>query len=281
MKIAHRISLSVNEEEIDFLNKIGIDVFNIHDKRILASPNSITKLLVLLLDETSKEYLAIHKHIKAWDAMDIATSIFTENEMDEAKLFVFEGIWANGYPQPEQSFNYRKITYSDKEYCLTCGIGLMQIAPFRLKKEPNWRDKKMFELNWVFDELFVKRDIYEQLFKKFNISYNEVRLYKKETLIENTVQLIIPETTTHLDPEKYPYSICPDCQRKRYEPKSLGYFPSFLDIDSNGLQLYKSVEYFGTGSLSYKKIFMTDELRDELKKYRIKPKFTPVIPRTC
>lgn len=60
-----------------------------------------------------------------------------------------------GYPQPESKYN--SITYSDKVGCPTCWIGHQQIDEFRFRGEPKPLKNQITGLNWVFDQIFVRK----------------------------------------------------------------------------------------------------------------------------
>ncbi|MEI9811069.1 MAG: hypothetical protein WDO16_26050 [Bacteroidota bacterium] len=109
-------------------------------------------------------------------------SKFSEEEENNAKRLIFLSPWANGYPMPDGDSGYQHTTYDNTAYCNTCGMGLKQRNRSRLKKTPNWSGhKRMFSLNWVYDEFFVRKDFYESLFKPIGIKSEKVLLYKKET----------------------------------------------------------------------------------------------------
>src|ERR1700722_5708817 len=59
-----------------------------------------------------------------------------------------------GYPQPE--VGYESWVYDPNSYCGRCGIGGAQRNPFRFRSEPKARHSKFYQLNWVFDEFFVR-----------------------------------------------------------------------------------------------------------------------------
>jgi hypothetical protein len=61
-----------------------------------------------------------------------------------------------GYPQPESG--YALATY-DSTYCDRCGIGGVQRIPFRFRSEPKVRHSQFLQLNWVFDEFFVRPEV--------------------------------------------------------------------------------------------------------------------------
>lgn len=225
--------------------------------------------------EENELYGKLKPYFDKWDIKETVVSKFTEEEENNAKRLILLSPWANGYPMPDSDNGYQKTTYDNTEYCNTCGMGLKQKEPFRLKKAPNWSGhKRMFSLNWVFDELFVRKDFYESLFKPIGIKSERVLLYKKETVIEDTVQLVIPETDIVLTLEDYSFEICKDCNRKRYDLINKGFFPSFKEDVSN-MQIFKSNERFGTGANARKYIFISQTLRKELLKAKISANYIP------
>jgi hypothetical protein len=65
-----------------------------------------------------------------------------------------------GYPQPENQ-GYMEASYDTSGYCDRCGVGAVQRAPFRFKAEPKARHSHFLQLNWIFDEFFVRADVRE------------------------------------------------------------------------------------------------------------------------
>jgi len=225
--------------------------------------------------EENETYEQLKPYFDIWGIKETVVSKFSKEEEDNAKKLILLSPWANGYPMNDYDNGYKKTTYDDTKYCNTCGIGLSQKEPFRLKKAPIWSDnKRMFSLNWVFDELFVSKDFYESKFKSIGINCEKVLLYKKETAIEDTVQLIIPVTEIALDLEGYSFEVCNDCDRKRYDLINKGFFPPFKD-DIEGLQIFKSKEWFGTGASARKYIFVSAELRQQLLKSKVNASYIP------
>jgi hypothetical protein len=260
MKNLHIIYSNFDKNQVQILAQHGIRVEAKYDRFDI---------------EENEIYFALKPYLDKWKIDETVISKFTEEEENNARRLVYKGVWANGYPMNDSDFGYRKTTYNDDNFCNTCGIGLVQKEPFRLKKAPNWGgSKKMFSLNWVYDELFVKKEVYESLFKSKGTECEKVLLYKKETIIEDTVQLILPVTEVSLNVEGYPNEVCKDCNRLRYDLINKGFFPSFKE-DIDGLQIFKSKEWFGTGANARKYIFVLQELRKELLKIKVNPNYIP------
>ncbi len=260
MKNLHIIYSDFDKSQVKILEKYGIKVEAKYDRFDI---------------EENETYLALKPYLDKWEISDFIISKFTKEEESKAKRLVYAGVWANGYPMSDNDNGYQKTTYDDTEYCNACGMGLKQKEPFRLKKAPNWGGRrKIFSLNWVYDEVFVKKEVYESLFKAKGIKSERVLLYKKETVIEDTVQLILPVAEVPINLEGYSYEVCKDCNRLRYDLINKGFFPSFIN-DIGNTPIFKSKEWFGTGANARKYVFVTQEIRKELANMKINPNYIP------
>lgn len=227
--------------------------------------------------EEGELYFLLKPYFTKWAVSESFGTVYSLNDIKESKLLVYVATWVNGYPQPEDIQDYLKLTYDLTDYCNVCGIGAKQNAPFRIKRQPQWGNKKLFELNWVFDEIFAHKDIYENVFKPLGIEAMPVLLYKKDTEIDDTVQLKIPmiDKANRLALENQPYNVCAKCGRKKYLHKIKGYFPGFTS-DIGPLQIFKCNEIFGEQLLAHNKIFITSDLLTNLHSHKIKPNVWPV-----
>jgi hypothetical protein len=226
------------------------------------------------LDE-GELYWKLKPYFDKWKVKETVVSKFSAIEEDSASLLVFSSPWANGYPMPDIDNGFMKTTYDDTAYCNVCGMGLVQKEPFRLKTLPKWSGhKKIFSLNWVYDELFIHKEFYESYFKPMGIECMDVLLYRKDIIIEDTVQLIIPESGSSLMIEGYSFEVCKSCGRKRYDLINRGFFPPFKERQSV-LNIFKSKEWFGTGANARKYIFINQSIRTELIDLKLKAGYIP------
>ena len=44
-------------------------------------------------------------------------------------------------------------------------IGAKQVSPFRMKESPNWGRRSILQMNWLFDEYFVKPEVWNAVFQ--------------------------------------------------------------------------------------------------------------------
>lgn len=218
----------------------------------------------------------IEPYMKLWNCNKYWGTNYTKKELDAAETLEMNSSgWTNGYPQPDDTMEWKNLTYDVTGLCSDCGTGLIQNSPFRLKRAPNWNNKQMFDIEWVYDVLFVKKETYEELLKPLGIDHWPVLLHKKETVIADTVQLKIPEGTSSLDLSNQPYELCSKCGNKKYINQIEGLFPRFTD-GAPSLPIFKSKEYCGSGHVANKWIFVSQDLRHKLIKRNIKGHYRPV-----
>ena len=146
MKFIHRIVFKPDKTQRRVLQELGISVPPYND------------LFVFEFDEKDEKLISLKPYIDKWQLVDNIRTEFTKKELDSASFLIWFPLWLNGYPMPDEDFGYIGTTYQKQGYCKVCGSGLLQQSPFRLRKSPKWGSKKIFGLNWVFDEVFVRKD---------------------------------------------------------------------------------------------------------------------------
>jgi len=250
MKIKHRITGNWEKNQSKVLEKYGFRVEGFD---------------VLEIEENDI-YFELEPYFKKWDVSDIRYPEFTKKEIKDSLLSVKNGSHNHGYPMPDDDSGYLDLTYDLTNYCEECGIGLKQKDSFRIKNIPKEGKKRMFQLNWVYDEIFVDTQLFDEVFKPLGIKSRKVLRYKKDIPFENVVQLVIPETEESLKLEGYPIEEYGQCNKKKYQPMPIGFYPSYSNIIA---PIFKSKEYFGSGASAFKRIFITRELRDKLIELKI------------
>lgn len=269
MKIIHHIGASASGKEVSILKAIGIVIPEF-------KKDAITDAFYFDLEESSEQYQKLLPYIMEFKLFDTVYTEFTDDEVNSANILVTNAKWCNGYPQPQENFSYLSTTY---EYpsgsCKNCNIGKVQKEPFKLAKTPNWGSKKIFHLYWVYDTFFVPLYVYETVFKKYNILYKPVLLYKTAQIIEDTVQLVLPIIESELALDNFDYEVDKICGNKKYAPYFKGFFPNFKNAPKD-LHMWQSKEWFGSGGESFRRTFITQQLRQEFLKYKLKVDYIPL-----
>ena len=137
-------------------------------------------------------------------------------------------------------------------------MGLRQVAPFRMAREPRWGARGILQLNWVFDEFFVVPGVWSSIFQSRGIASRPVMGVRDEPL-KSVVQLAIGDeievATDGLDS-----SVCHRCRHKRYSIPLVGFAPRVL-ASSESPSLVKSRQWFGNGSRAFRLVFARQDLR--------------------
>lgn len=230
-----------NEGQVEYLKNFGLNIKLGH--------------YVFQIEENDI-YFQLKGQFDRWGVSDWVGTAFDKSDLKNSDYLSILSKWFNDYPQPEN--NYLEASYDLSNYCSACGAGKVQKAPLRLKKEPNWGKKQTFSLNWIFDEIFVRKEYYERMFKPLGVESIEVKLHKKDIPSESTVQLKIPISNSELELSGCTYSECETCRRKKYFPVTKGFFPK-LTVDVTQ-PIFKTQEYFGSGVAADKKLMISQEL---------------------
>ena len=115
-----------------------------------------------------------------------------------------------------------------------------------LKKSPNWGRRSILQMNWLFDEYFVKPEVWNAIFQPLGINCRRVLLHGTGQELESVLQLHIPKLVPlQMDSNAFEYERCMFCDRKKYKHVT-GFFPGPQTTD---FPFFKSVQYFGTGSV--------------------------------
>jgi hypothetical protein len=263
MKTVYRTAFWADKQREELVNKLRS--FNIN-----VEPN---KFQSIEFYDDDKNFRAIKALFDLHKINLDNYSIYTDEECLNAKILGMVGDWHYGYPQPEDG--YKEICFDLKNYCSECGIGAQQINPFRIKNEPNWGRRQVFQLNWIFDEFFMKPEIYDKIFRPLFIDHWEVIINKKNIPAKTVVQLNIPIVGSELIMEGHRFDICSICKRKKYSPIKVGGYPQLRS--KTNLPIFKSQEFFGSGARAFRGIFVKNNLYKELIKNKIRGvDFVPV-----
>ena len=181
---------------------------------------------------------------------------FAQNELAVASTLCFESKSTTGYPQPVEENRWRTLTYDLTNYCSLCGVGAVQKAPIRLKGEVKWGRRLTTQLNWIPDEVFVPRALWESLFKPAGIDCWPV-LTAAEKPIESAVQLKIDQTVELELPPEQPRTRCPSCGRVKFAFKFQGYWPR---ARSHSFAIAKSLQDFGYEHQAFRGLFVGHDM---------------------
>lgn len=240
--------------------------------------------LTLDIYESSPHWEEINKIVGKLDLLCLSETVFSKEELLSAEWMEVRSVWHYSYPQPENEFGYKSVTYTKDDYCSECGAGLVQTELFRIKKEPSWRGKRHFlMLNWVEDELFVDETAKALLEREFSfLSFCGVKNKKGTETLENIFQIIIPVLKEEGIVEKQrsiqEVMICPCCKRKKYHPVGEGMLQFRRNVFENAPDMVKSAEWFGWGHGADRTIIISQKMYQFILSHHLEKnlEFSPI-----
>jgi hypothetical protein len=257
MRIIHRISFNRDRDVGVRFDDLGVKL-KVGD--ILA---------VFEAAEADPQWPAIQIILDEFKCLDLVRTEFSEDELETSDLLKMNPGWMSGYPMPDMEFGYRQMTYDLTDHCHDCGIGFVQKAPFRMRGEPKWGKYHVLMLNWVFDEFFVRPEVWEQVFRKYGVPCMPVLKHRTGQPLETVVQLKIDIfATAPLKLGDAPYETCPTCHRTKFLPHRRGFFPAFTARQT--ADMFKTREYFGSGASAHHEIIVSSRLFREITDNKLK-----------
>lgn len=255
MRYIHRIAFRGSVSQRKQVESMGVEIL---PSMILEMPVGLPHVSFDLAED-HPNWPALRDLFANWDALGMQWTEFSKSELRNASWLNLVPDWHHGYPQPrDNEFGYLEATYDLTDYCVRCGIGNKQKAPFQMKGEPKWGRRNILQLNWVFDEYFVTPEAWASVFKPHGILARPV-LNNKQIELNSVVQLVVDEhvgvVTERLTKEE---QACTVCGRTKYLPVARGPFP--LLVIEPSTPMAKTNEYFGSGASANKGVIVSHAL---------------------
>jgi len=178
-------------------------------------------------------------------------------ELSAADFLRVQSTARMGYPEPAMDGSYQSVTYDLAGYCMRCGVGQRQVAPFRMRKRPA-SARAIMGLNWICDELFVNIEVWKEVFEPLGIGCRPLVLDRTGVEIGSVVQLEIPQLVD-LCVDGFPSRICARCGRTRYELTALRMVPCPKPAATDA-PIFKSSQYFGNAAMAQRLILVSRTL---------------------
>ncbi|AEG01993.1 hypothetical protein Metme_3632 [Methylomonas methanica MC09] len=270
MKIIHRITFRYDSKIKTIITELGI-------------PFKDGFICVCKIAENHPKWPELSELLKPFDLVQCGHTLiaeFSKKEFNAAKYLKITPNWHHGYPEPSDTNEYRELTYNLDEYCPKCGIGKRQKAPFRFKKSPVWGQKNILQLNWIFDEYFVKSEIWQEDFEPFGIGCRPVVLDKSGRELDSVVQLELTEQVELHDLDDARVETCDVCGRSKYLPLTGRFMPAPAATNA---AMFRSNQYFGSGASAWRMVIISQELYAKAQSANLKgvsyvPCINPISP---
>ncbi|MBI2949282.1 MAG: hypothetical protein HYY23_16700 [Verrucomicrobia bacterium] len=270
MRIVHRIFSNGNAPF-----KVALDALGI---RYNYEESIVGKTVSLEVSEDEAHWQQVSSLLSQHQIHDYVYTKFTKEEIRAAEWLVLGTTGHFGYPQPED--RYVETTYDIQAHCQSCGIGKHQKAPFRFRSEPKASRCQFLQLNWVFDEFFVRLPVKEEFerHKVTGVRFQRPVIHKTGREIESVFQIcvgtLLPPAlataglravTCKLDNEEWSaragqFSRDPDasyCGRIKYHPPTRELFRFLGSQLRSAPDVVKSHEWFGSGASAYRVVLVS------------------------
>lgn len=300
MEVRHRILQFNNSPKYEQLRKELDKLGAAYKIEILGSiGGEQSRSIEFTVSEDDPLFPVISEPIEMYDFYT-QTGVYYSQQGIEAAEWVYATVGEYQYPQPEDE--YREATYDTSDYCACCGMGGVQVRPFRLKRDFKQKSSRFLGLHWVHDEVFVRPEV-KAIFEKENISgveFSHPVHFKSSEDIEGVYQITIQtiaepglvteglSTVTCMvnNEESYVEGVgrvknrlgdYPYCGRVKYHFPRTDAIKFRRDSLADLPDIAKSHEYFGSGAAANRLILMRSRVVKLVKEYKLRGlKFIPI-----
>lgn len=257
MDVIHRFFENSNEAFRAFLDRCAIPYK--YEENILGN------FVTLEIAESDPQWQIVREAYQGFGAVDSRRLEFTSGEIRNAE-WVELGVTSHfGYPQPEDDFGYHSVTYRPGSACEHCKIGTEQVAPFRFRKPPTQKRSHLLQLNWVFDEFFVRDEVRHTLEATgiTGIQFSAPVLHRTGEVIAGWYQMHIPAALSPLLlTEGLRTETCGSCGKHKFN-HPLAEMLRFRQGALNGFpDVFKTWEWFGSGGRAFRVVLVSKRFVD-------------------
>ena len=220
----------------------------------------VGETVFLLIPETHAQWPELSQCLQGLDVFHTVELSFTLAEIRAAPWCELGAAGHFGYPQPDEDFGYKAITYDAEAGCMTCGIGAVQRAPFRFRKAPTQRRSQIIQLNWVFDEFFVSSDARGQLEAAgiTGIDFEQPVLHRSGEPMAGWFQMRVLETAeSRVKTAGLVTETCQVCGRVKFNSPAGEMLALQEPLPSSSADVVKSREWFGSGGSAQRLVLVS------------------------
>lgn len=226
---------------------------------------------------------------KWMDHVSIVDTEFTEKEREQSDYISITPSKMLGYLQPEDwdeeegedepqyPFNiypYYEGVYEVKNTSSNYGmLRGKQIGNLSLQGEPKWGKSSIGSTFYGLDTFFTTPETYKQVFEPLGIQFRPVLGYGNKESLKTVVQLVpqgIANSKLIIKTNQIKeVSEIKEWGLKKFLLNGKGFFPPFEKKTEN-FDFFVSQEYFGSGGVNEKAVFISQKLYTLLKNNKVK-----------
>jgi hypothetical protein len=271
MRINHRIAERHDHPMWLEIDELGLD----YERRSM--------IWVLNISEDASDWSYVERLCLAHGVQSQTSNLFSRTEIAEADWLVMSANGHHGFPMPDDDFGYREATYDVSRSCARCGIGAEQNAPFRIRSEFKASRSHFMQLNWVFDEFFVRTAVAASVEAHgiSGISFVATLLHRSNQPSQGVVQMKIgTQLTQAFDVSELQPVTCkpqneewrpdlpewlwkqgPHCGAVKFHERKRGPFRVSRTALDGAPDVVRSCEWFGSGGSAYHLVIVSKRFR--------------------
>lgn len=272
MKINYRLATHFDSNQKNTLKKYGINVEIGFDAFTILSTNKYFKEIKELFKDN-------------WENRVLSDVVYDKKEYENADTYAIDAKKYLGHAKPDtekivDTFEFPfdvypqykgvfQIKAQSKKYGMLKGE---QIGFYQMKGEPKWGKNHIGSLFDVFDDFFVKPDVYKNFFEPLGIESKPVLNFKTQKPLKTVVQIVtqgVSKYKLNIDPKSI--NIVHNIEEwaiKKYVLKGDHKEPLF--VGDNDYDFFRSQEYFGDGGMNLNNIYISKKLYNIITDNKLK-----------
>lgn len=205
-------------------------------------------LVVFDMVESDPSWHSIALLTEERTASDVYDTVFTKKEILAAEWLRLKPTFEQGYPQPEDTFEWRDNTYAF--VCPECGIADEQKAPFYLKKEPKMGKNDFLSLYWAYTifctpKVFARFD--ENRFQGYAEREVMIQPTNQASQVIKQLDVLSVAAAGLAEGDKLQPETCPVCGFTKYLYHKRGYMHIDRSAIHDNVDFQLTNEWFGSG----------------------------------
>jgi len=259
MEIVHRVCINAksNRKLKKKFQNLGIHLTDSGNEKILLMSH-------FDIYESDPLWPTVKQYLLSEGMEHTAThTIFTKKEIQSARWVRVSPDFIHGYPMPDLDGSWMNVSFNEGQDCPKCGMGIKQMAPIHLKREPKMGKRDFMGIFWTFN-IFAKPEVIEVMSKN-NINGFETMPalhYKTKAPLNTVMQLrFTQELSKGLIDDNLTKEF-PECGHIKYLGLSRGMYKFARDSFDGMPDFVKTSEWFGSGHLALRTILASSTFVD-------------------
>lgn len=258
MKVRNRVSFNIRGRAKAYkkFQKLGIKMKG-------GGAGKIALLSYFDIDEDDPVWPEVKEIILSYNIPTMPNRIFTKKEIQSAEWVRVGPDFIHGYPMPDIDGSWMNISFNEGKDCPKCGMGIEQLAPIHLKREPKMGKRDFMGIHWTFN-IFARPEVIEVMSKNKISGFETMPAlhYKTKEPLNTVMQLrFTQELSKGLIDDNLKREL-PECGHIKYLGPSHGMYKFHRDSLNGMPDFVRTSQWFGSGHLALRLILASSAFVD-------------------